>query len=137
MTRRVSKRVRFSPGPPRVHIVPRGGREQEPGFVARLARHAALKLHMEPLGVRISRGSLDRSFGNGTGPGSLGRYTNVQARRNTWHRSKHAGQSWYRPVRTAGGRIEFVSRYDVPAHDAAFDEMLLNYTGGVTPHAPY
>lgn len=121
-----------------VHEVPRGGREQEPGYLRRVVRYAALKHHLTSLKQpRVSRRSLDDMYGNGT-PGSWGQrgqYTDTQARRNTWHMRRH-GTPWYRgqrvkvPGHQHEGKLTFVPRYTKDAHASTVDTMLLEYQMG-------
>ena len=122
-----------------VHAVPRGGREMEPGYVARTLRHKALGLH----GIRVSRHALDLKFGNGgnaTSPGSTGTYTNLMARRNLWHAQK-TGTPWYVPTRGpkrgAAPTTAFRSRHGTGAHAARHAEMVFAYMTGNTPYSPY
>lgn len=135
MARKQGRRVTFS-GVDEVHVVPRGGREMEPGYVARAARHAALKMH----GLRVPRRQMDDLLGNGYGPGSIGQYTDAHASRNTWHRQKFGGTTWYKPVKQRQGTavtVEFKSRYAKADEDRLLDDMLFDFRTGRIAYSPY
>lgn len=105
----------------------------EPGFVARVARRAALKLH----GVSVGRREMNNVFGDGQGgaEGTGGRYTDLQSTRDRWHHARY-GMPWYGPVRTAEGKTLFLTRYTPSAHRRMLDEMLFEHQMGRAPF-PY
>ncbi len=123
MTKRV-KRVRFADPLTTVHIVPRGGRELEPGYAARSQRHGVLR-HVH--GIPVSRKHLDAAFGDGgiLTSGSWGGYNDVMARRNTWHFRKF-GTPWYVATPKPGG-YAFKSRYSGFEEASATADMAADY----------
>lgn len=113
-----------------VHVVPRGGRGYEPGFVARSRRvHALHKLH----GLPVSRYSVDDEFGHSTTKGRFtehvkgtrGMYTDLMARRDMWHAAKH-GTPWYEAM-TMNGKTIFVKRFGADEHARKVAEMAADH----------
>jgi len=141
---RLHRRVRFANNlggrlVSAVHEVPRGGRDQEPGYVARTHRVEALKLH----GIQASRSGLERDFGDTTTKGRFrehvegrrGTYTHAMARRDMWHADKY-GSPLYQAYDTADGHTIFVHRYEPSAHAHRVAEMAADHLAGRTRLRP-
>ena len=92
-----------------VRTVPAGGRGMEPGFLARVTRVRGLALH----GILISRHAVDEAFGDGTGPGASGQYTDAMASLDVQHAAAHGGAPWHRAF-TVNGHTRFIARYRPP-----------------------
>lgn len=105
-----------------VHTVPRGGREQEPGYAARAQRVRALKrVH----GIQVTAGRVDELYGEQNQPGTRGQYTVHMARRNLWHAGKRGG-AWYQPRST----VTFKARYTPEQQVEMLTEMAANLASG-------
>lgn len=101
-----------------VRIVPRGGRELNQTYKARLQRQRALSsVHQ----FKINKKLLDLLFGSGAanGVGSLGQYTNAMAKRDLWRTSAH-GKPWYiAHVTDRGRKVAFVPAFISPNTERA------------------
>lgn len=124
------RRVRFS-DTVYVREVPYGGRNMEPGFLARQQRLQALKLQ----GVRVSRKQIDDLLGNGSvTPGTRGLYTDYHARRNLWHHRKYKTPMYSLKPNATG---MYVARARVANEAAKLAEMWDNFVKMKTKLPPF
>jgi hypothetical protein len=130
----MTKKVRFPFFNPvtAVYEIPRGGRQQEPWYLNRVARQKALQKH----GIPTSRRLLDLRFGNGStdSRGSLGKYDSQMARLNLWHARKY-GEAWYVPYKQ-GDKIMFYGRGQ-NARQRLLKEMEENYRAGRSAYSAF
>ena len=108
------KQVHFAPHA-EVRVVPLGGRNMDPGYLARMNRQAGLRLHR----VKLQKRMMNLHFGSGSvnSAGSAGQYTNMMARKDLW-RKAYEGKLWYRATKK-DNRVKFT-----PAFASALDELM-------------